>query len=57
MWLLPAWALSVPVMYLAFGLVPGAAPPPPMISGSIVGVLSVAVLLTDHRRFAATPSG
>ena len=57
MWVLPAWALSVPVMYLIYGLVPGAPPPPPLVSGSIVGVLSVAVLLTDHRRFAGAPSG
>ena len=57
MWVLPAYALSVPAMYLIYGLVPGAPPPPPLVSGSIVGVLSVAVLLTDHRRFAGAPSG
>jgi hypothetical protein len=52
MWLLPAWSLSVPAMYLAFGLVPGTPPPPPFISGSIIGVISIVVLLADHRRFA-----
>jgi hypothetical protein len=52
MWLLPAWSLSVPAMYLVFGLVPGTPPPPPLISGSIVGVISIVVLLLDHRRFA-----
>ena len=56
MWVLPVYALSVPAMYLIYGLVPGAPPPPPLVSGSIVGGLSVAVLLTDHRRFAVAQS-
>jgi hypothetical protein len=51
MWLLPAWSLSVPAMYLVFGLVPGTPPPPPLISGSIVGVISILVLVLDRGRF------
>jgi hypothetical protein len=53
MWLMPAWSLTVPAMYLIFGLVPGTPPPPPVISGSIVGVISVMVLLLDRGRFGA----
>jgi hypothetical protein len=48
--ILPAWAASVPIMYFAFGLAPGASPAPPMISGPIVAVLSAAVLVLDRRR-------
>ena len=57
MWVLPAWALSVPAMYLAYGLVPDAPPPPPLVSGSIVGGLSIVVLLADHGRFATASLG
>jgi hypothetical protein len=53
MWLMPAWSLTVPAMYLVFGLVPGTPPPPPLISGSIVGVISVIVLLLDRGRGVA----
>jgi hypothetical protein len=31
LWLLPGWSLSVPAMYLAFGLVAGTPLPPPFI--------------------------
>jgi hypothetical protein len=51
MWLMPAWSLTVPAMYLIFGLVPGTPPPPPLISGSIVGVISILVLVLDRGRF------
>ena len=50
--ILPAWAILVPIAYLAFGLAPGAAPSPPMISGPIFAVISVLVLVADRRRFA-----
>jgi hypothetical protein len=49
--ILPVWAASVPIMYLAFGLAPGVQPAPPMISGPIFAVLSAAVLVLDRRRF------
>jgi hypothetical protein len=52
MWVLPVWALSVPAMYLIYGLVPDAPPPPPLISGAIFGGLAIVVLFADHRRFA-----
>jgi hypothetical protein len=51
MWLLPIWAWSVPATYLVYGLAHGAALPPPVISGSIIGAISALVLLADRRRF------
>ena len=50
--ILPAWAIAVPLTYLAFGLAPGAPPSPPMISGPIFAAISVLVLFADRRRFA-----
>jgi hypothetical protein len=50
--ILPAWAILVPIAYLAFGLAPGAAPSPPMISGPIFAVISVLELVANRRRFA-----
>jgi hypothetical protein len=47
----PAWAISVPLLSLAFGLAPGAPPSPPMISGPIFAGLSVLALVADRRRF------
>jgi hypothetical protein len=44
-WALPIWAAVVPVFYLVAGVDPGQPPPPPMISGPIVAILSGAVLL------------
>jgi hypothetical protein len=51
--ILPAWAASVPVMYLAFGLAPDVPPAPPMISGPIVAALALLILWLDRRRFGA----
>jgi uncharacterized membrane protein HdeD (DUF308 family) len=51
MWLLPAWAASVPVFYLIVGLAPGQPPPPPMISGPIFALFAVAILLAGARPF------
>jgi len=49
--ILPAWAVCVPIMYLAFGLAPDLPPAPPMISGPILAVLATVVLVVDRRRF------
>lgn len=51
MWLLPAWAASVPVFYLIAGLAPGQPPPPPMISGPIFALGAVVILLSGARPF------
>jgi hypothetical protein len=52
--MLPAWAILVPLTYLAFGLAPGASPSPPMLSGPIFALVSVLVLLADRGRFAGS---
>lgn len=49
--ILPVWAASVPIVYLAFGLAPDVPPAPPMISGPIFAVLTAAMLVADRRRF------
>lgn len=51
LWLLPAWALVVPFLYLVFGTAAGQPPAPPMISGPIVALIAVAALLVDRGRF------
>ena len=51
-WLLPGWAIVVPVLYLAYGTQPDQPPAPPMISGPIIALLAAAVLVVDRRRFA-----
>jgi hypothetical protein len=53
MWLLPAWALAVPALYLAFGPALGTPLPPPTISGPIVAVVAGLSLLADRGRFVA----
>jgi hypothetical protein len=55
-WLLPAWAIGVPLLYLAFGTAPGQPPAPPMVSGPIIAILAAAVLLLDRARFRNPPS-
>ena len=52
--ILPVWAVAVPVMYVAFGLAPDVPPAPPMISGPIVAALATVVLVLDRRRFRAS---
>ncbi len=51
MWMLPAWAFGVLGLYLAFGVDPRQPPPPPMVSGPLLGGIAVAVLLLEWRRF------
>lgn len=57
MWVLPASAMSVLFLYLAFGVVPGQAPPPPMISGPLFAVISAAILLVSAPRFFGGQAG
>jgi hypothetical protein len=51
MWTLPAWSFGVLGLYLAFGVDPRQPPPPPMLSGPLLGGIAVAVLLLEWRRF------
>ena len=51
LWLLPAWAIAVPVLYVTVGTAAGQPPAPPMISGPLVAVVAAAALLLDRGRF------
>ena len=55
-WLLPAWAIAVPLLYLVFGTMPGQPPAPPMVSGPVFAILAAVVLLLDRGRFRNPPS-
>ena len=55
-WSLPAWTVGVFALYASFGLAPGTPPPPPMVSGPILGALAVLVLLVDRPRFFGQPA-
>lgn len=57
MWLLPAWALGVPVFYLVAGLQEGEPLPPPLISGPIVALLAIGVLVVTTGRFFRHEAG
>ena len=52
MWLLPAWALAIPIFVIWFGPAPGTVLPPPAISGPILAVVAALSLLVDRHRFA-----
>ena len=57
LWLLPAWSLGVAGLYLLIGLAPGQPPPPPLVSGPVLGAIAAVVLLLDRRRFHGAGSG
>lgn len=58
-WSLPAWTAAGFGLYAMFGLAPGTPPPPPVVSGPVLGALAVIVLLVDRPRFsgAGGPAG
>ena len=45
MWALPGWAAGAALFYVVAGVQSGQAPPPPLVSGPVVAVLSAAILL------------
>jgi hypothetical protein len=51
MWLLPAWAVSISVAGMLIGVAPGQQPPPPVVSGFVLGLLAGAILLVSAPRF------
>jgi hypothetical protein len=51
MWLFPIWAAAVVALLVAFGIAPNQAPPPPMISGVLLGAIAAGALLLDRPRF------
>jgi hypothetical protein len=55
MWAIPIWAFTIPVLYLLFGVDPSQPPPPPVVSGPVLGSLTAAVLLFDRGRFFGGP--
>jgi len=54
LWLFPAWTAAGFLLNLAFGVAPGQAPPPPMLSAPILGGLAVVALLIDAPRFVGS---
>ena len=55
MWLLPIWALGGALFYVAVGIRADQPPPPPVVSGPILAVLTGAVLLVSGRSRDARP--
>jgi hypothetical protein len=53
MWLFPGWIALSLALELSFGVAPGQAPPPPMVSGPILAALAAVALLGDRTRFFA----
>lgn len=51
MWTLPIWALGGAMFYLVAGIEPDQPPPPPLVTGPILALLSAAILLVSAPRF------
>lgn len=51
MWLLPAWAISISVGGLLIGVAPGHEPPPPVVSGFVLGMFAALSLLVSAPPF------
>jgi hypothetical protein len=51
MWSIPAWSIGVALFFVVAGVQPDVPPPPPMVSGPIVAVLSAAILVLSAPRF------
>ncbi len=50
-WILPAWSAAVAALYLAHGIRPEIAPPPPMVSGPAIAGIAAILLLADRASF------
>jgi hypothetical protein len=55
LWALPVWGISTVVLILVIGVVPGQAPPWPLISGTIVAVVAALLLVVSARQFQGGP--
>ena len=51
MWLLPVWMVSASVVGLLIGVAPGQPPPPPVVSGFVLAIISGAILLAGAPSF------
>jgi hypothetical protein len=54
MWVWPAFFATYIALVYSLERVPGSGTPVPVISGSVIGVLSVAVLVLSYRRYFGT---
>ena len=52
MWALPAWASSVLMATLAYGLAPGQSPSGAALSGPVISLVAAVVLVADRPRFS-----
>ena len=57
MWTLPIWAAGAALFYVVAGTQPEVPPPPPLVSGPIVAVMSGVALLLSAPRFFRRPAG
>ena len=51
MWLLPAWMVSASMVGLLIGVAPGQPPPPPVVSGFVLAIMSGVILLASAPSF------
>ena len=57
MWLLPAWIASGVMLNVVFGVAAGQPPPPPLISGIVLGLVATGILAVSAPRFLSESRG